>query len=85
MRAQSEDTDLQAEKVQLDLLRRSTIARRSAIALSLSETVIALARRAIRRENTHLSDQEVMLQFVAIHYGSELAGRLKKDLMRRMK
>jgi hypothetical protein len=83
MRAQSEDTDLHAERVQHDLLRKATIARRAAIAFSLSETMIRLARRAIRRQNPNLSNQEVLLLFVAIHYGPELAEELEMDLRRR--
>lgn len=85
MRAQSEDTNLQAERVQLDLLRRATVARRAATALSLTQTVVELARRAIRRQNPELSEQEVLLRFVAVHYGPELAGRLAAGLERRRK
>ena len=45
MRTQSEDTDPHAEGVQLELLRKATVAKRVAIALSLSNTVIALAEK----------------------------------------
>jgi hypothetical protein len=85
MRTQSEDTDLRAEKMQLDLLRRATLERRVAAAASLSETVINLAIQAIRRQNPDLGDHEVLLSFVEIHHGSELAGRLRRDLARRSK
>jgi len=85
MRTQSEDTDLQAEKMQIDLLRRATLERRVAVAASLSETAIRLATKAIRRQNPGLGDHEVLLRFVEIHHGSELAGRLRMDLARRLK
>jgi hypothetical protein len=85
MRTQSEDTDLQAEKMQLDLLRRATLERRVAAAVSLSKTAIQLATKAIRRQNPSLGDREVLLRFVEIHHGSELAGRLRIDLSRRLK
>jgi hypothetical protein len=85
MRTQSEDTDLQAERVQLDLLRRATVAKRATTVLSLSQTVVELARKAIRRQNPELSKQEVLLRFVAVHYGPELAGRLAAGLERRRK
>ncbi len=85
MRTQSEDTDLQAEKMQLDLLRRATLARRVAVAASLSKTTINLAIRAIRRQNPGLGDHEVLLRFVEVHHGSELAERLRIDLARRLK
>jgi hypothetical protein len=83
MRAQSEDTDVQAERVQIDLLRKASVARRTFIAFSLSETAINLARKAIRLQDAALTDRDVLLRFVAIHYGLELAERVDKDLRRR--
>ena len=84
-RTQSEDTELHAERKQLGLLRKATLARRVAIAVSLSRTVIGLAREAIRRRSPHLTERELILQFVDIHYGPELAERLRADLERRPK
>jgi hypothetical protein len=83
MRAQAEDTDLRAERVQVDLLRKATVARRLSMALSLSETVICLARRAIRLQNAMISNRDVLLRFVAVHYGSGLAESIDEDLRRR--
>jgi hypothetical protein len=83
MRAQSNDTDLQAEMVQIELLRKATVARRASIAFSLSETAIGLARRAIRRQNSNLTDRDVLLRFAAIHSGQELAEKIDQDLRRR--
>jgi hypothetical protein len=83
MRPQSEDTDLRAEMVQIDLLRKSTISQRVSMALSLSETVIRLARKAICIQNPHLSDRDALLCFIAIHYGSGLAESLTNNLQRR--
>jgi hypothetical protein len=85
MRTQSADTDLQAEKIQINLLQRATLARRVALAASLSETVVKLATRAICRRNPGLDDHEVLLRFVEIHYGSELAESLRGDLALRSK
>ncbi len=82
---QSADTDPQAERVQLELLRAATVARRVALAFSLSETVIGLARRAIRRQSPDLTDENVSLRFVEIHYGYELAERLRAYLPGRSK
>jgi hypothetical protein len=83
MRAQSKDTDLRAEAVQIDLLRHATVARRTAIALALSEQMIGLARRAIRRRFPQLGEREVLLKFVSLHYGPDIAEGLAQDLMRR--
>jgi hypothetical protein len=80
MRAQSEDTNQQAEMVQIGLLRSSTVARRLSMAFSLSETAIGLARRAIRLQNANLTDRDVLLRFVAIHYGPGWAETIAKDL-----
>ena len=83
MRTQSEDTCPQAERVQIELLRNASVARRAAIAFSLTQTVVELARQAIRRRHPGLSEQEVMLRFVALHYGPDLAEKLRADLDRR--
>lgn len=73
MRARSDDTDAAAERVQLDLLRRAGSARRAQMALSLSATTIALARRAIGRRQAGASAEQVGVRFVELHYGAELA------------
>lgn len=83
MRAQSEDTDLRAEGIQIGLLRQATAARRVTIALSWSEQTIDLARKAIRRRHPQLSEREVLLKFVSLHYGPDIAERLAQDLTRR--
>jgi hypothetical protein len=84
MRPQSEDTDPGTELKQIELLRGATVARRTALAFSLSETMIALARRAIQRANPQLSPQETLVRFVALHYDPELAERLRVDLQQRL-
>jgi hypothetical protein len=53
MRTQSEDTALGAECAQVSLLREATVARRMAIAVSLSQTIIGLARAARPRPGLH--------------------------------
>ena len=47
----SADTDPAAERVQLDLLRNATVARRASLARSSSCTALQLTRRAIREVN----------------------------------
>ena len=83
MKTQSEDTHPEAERVQIELLRKATPAQRAQLALSLSETTIKLARRAIRRANPGASEEEVGLIFVEVHYGKELADRVRAYLERR--
>jgi hypothetical protein len=77
------DTDADAERVQVNLLRAAPVARRLALALSLSATVIGAARRAIARSYPHASPRELDLRFVEVHYGAEMAAGLRADLERR--
>ncbi len=80
MGARLTDTHPEAARVHLELFRRATPDRRTAIALDLSEEVIALARRGISDANPGLSDRELDLIFVRVHYGEEMARRLSEAL-----
>src|SRR5205823_9959509 len=53
-------------------------ARRFALARSLSQTTLALARRAMRRSQPGTGESDIGLTFVAHHYGPDLAGRLRQ-------
>jgi hypothetical protein len=81
MEARSADTDLDAERIQIDLLRRAGVGRRTQMARSLSAQVIGLARAAIRRSLPEASELETTLRFVELHYGLELAGELRRHLL----
>lgn len=83
MRPLSIDTDPEAERVQLDLLRRAGPDRRLALALSLSQTTLALARDALRRRYPEATERELALRFVATHYGEALARDLEAFLASR--
>jgi hypothetical protein len=76
----SSDTSPQAEKVQIELLRNATNAQRLALALSMTDLAIRLARRAIARANPGLSRRELDLKFVEVHYGKDLAERVREYL-----
>lgn len=77
MICQSPDTTPQAEKVQIELIRQSSVAKRISMVRSLSQTAMFLSRRAIRRANLSLSEREVDLLFVELHYAKDLAERLR--------
>ena len=77
MISQSPDTAPQAEKVQIELIRKSSVSRRVSTVRSLSQTTMYLSRRAIQRANSFLTEREVDLAFVAIHYGQKLAECLR--------
>lgn len=74
--ARSADTDVEAERVQLELLRNASPGERAALAISLSATVISLARRALRNQDPAASEEEIGLRFVELSYGRELAAEL---------
>jgi hypothetical protein len=79
---QSIDTDPAAEQVQIALLRRSTIPQRLTRARSLSRTVIELSRRAIRRANPTLNEQELSILYIKYFYGDQLALNYSRYLHR---
>ena len=83
MRAQSRDTHLEAERVQIELLRKATITRRLELGFSLSQDALQLAREGIRRVHPEASEEEVGLIFVEMNYGKELADRVRSYLARR--
>jgi hypothetical protein len=76
------DTDPKAEAVQIELLRKATIAQRVSLAVSLSETVIRLSRRAIEQARPDLTEREQDLLWVELHYGAELAAKLREYMQR---
>ena len=83
MATMSRDTCPEAEEVQIDLLRRAGTSRRLLLACQLSDMAIALARRAIAEANPGLDQQGIGLRFVALHYGEDLADRVRRALKER--
>ncbi|MCI0365886.1 MAG: hypothetical protein L0Y44_00080 [Phycisphaerales bacterium] len=78
-----DDTHPNARRVQTELLRACTPERRLAMALELTDWVLQVSRRAIASARPDLSPQEQSLLFVEIHYGRELADRLRSNLKSR--
>lgn len=72
----SPDTDAEADRVQVELLRAATPARRAGLALSLTATVVGLSRLALARQDPAASDEEIDVRFVELNYGREIAARL---------
>ena len=77
------DTDPEAERLQLQLLRATSPSRRLRLALSLSRTVMSLARDGLARSFPGASTEEIGLRFVALNYGPELAEDVRADLAAR--
>ncbi len=74
------DTDPEAGRVQMELLRRASPARRLHLALSLSHSVLALSREGIARRRPRASPEEIGLEFVRLHYGRDLADEVERHL-----
>jgi hypothetical protein len=77
------DPDAAADRVQMDLLRLATPARRAGLALSLTATVVGLARLALARQDPAATDEEIGIRFVRLHYGREIADGLAAFLRAR--
>lgn len=72
------DTSNKIEEIHIQMLRKATIAKRFASTSSLSKTVVQLSKRAIRRNRPYITEQEVNDEFVSLHYGKELAEKVKR-------
>ena len=77
MKTQSIDTYIKAEQFQISLLRNRSTASKFAQIRSLSKSTIQLSKRAISRANKGLNEQDVNLLFINLHYGQDLANRIK--------
>ncbi len=74
------DTNPKAEKIQISLLQKAGTAKRASTMISLSQTTINLSKRAILRAHPNYNEKEINIAFVRLHYGKDLADRLKKYL-----
>lgn len=83
MKTQSADTSNKAEAVLIDLIRKKTSAQKIEQVRSLSRTVIQMSRRAIARAKNTNDKAEIDLAFIELHYGAELAERVRLYLQKR--
>ncbi|HEX6551608.1 MAG TPA: hypothetical protein VF026_02515 [Ktedonobacteraceae bacterium] len=83
MRTQSMDTSPEAERVQIELIRKASPAKLFGLVRSLSQSLILASRENIRQLHPDASKEELDLIFIEIYYGKELASRVRKDIGRR--
>ena|SRR5690349_20972367 len=95
MRTQSPDTSPDAERVQIErrramtpaqrmtVSRAMTPAQRMTVSRAMTRRNIRLSLRAIRRAQPDASDDDVKVTFIAVHYGRDLAERVRAELARR--
>jgi hypothetical protein len=74
------DTHPEAERVQLELLRKKTPAERFALMRSLTAFVTGLSRQSLVQANPGLDDRELQIEALKIQYGTELAERVRQYL-----
>jgi hypothetical protein len=79
----SADTHEEADRIQIELLRSATPARRAALALSLSASVVGLSRRALARQDPEADDESLGVRFVELNYGRAIATGLAAFLRTR--
>src|SRR5947209_20006298 len=83
VRTQSTDTSSEAEKVQIELIRKAPISKRFALVRSWSQLLIEANRQQIRKDHPNASEEDVGVIFVAGHYGRALADRGRAELTTR--
>jgi hypothetical protein len=76
----SADTDPEAERVHIELLRSATPSRRIALGLSLTSLALHLAHRALWQAHPTDTAEEHAIRFVTTLYGAELGAGLARKL-----
>jgi hypothetical protein len=71
------DTSEAAARVQLELIRRATVARRLQACFDFSKSMIGLNRAALRDRFPELGDRELGLKWVELNYGADLAAAIR--------
>ena len=77
------DTHPEAEAVLVELWRAKTPAERFTRVCELSEMTRQNAKRAIQHAQPDASPEVVGLRFIELHYGRDLASRVREHLQRR--
>jgi len=74
------DTPAKVLQAQAVLLRQAGPTRRAALGLAMTTQALAVSRRALRQRHPELSEQDVLLLWAEIHYGTVLADRVRQHL-----
>ena len=71
------DTSIEAERIQLEQIRRMTPSERVNKAFALSSEVARMCKAAIRRRHPEFDDNEVSLKFIELNYGKQLSDEVR--------
>jgi len=74
------DTSPEAEKIQIEILRKMSVAQRLGRVREWTRMLVHLSRQGLARANPGLGDRELDLLWVENQYGRDLAVRLRKYL-----
>jgi len=74
------DTHPEAEKVQLDLIRRMSVTQRISLMRSFSTMLVRCSRQTLADTHPEWSRQEVNLQWMAQQYDQSLAEEVRNYL-----
>jgi hypothetical protein len=69
-----------AARIQFGQLLRAGPAGRFRMCREMTAGVIALSRRALARARPELSPAELSIEWIAIHYGTEIAEGMRRRL-----
>ena len=83
MRTQSTDTSPEAERVQIELIRKASPAKLFGLVRSLSQSMMQASRENIRQLHPDANEDELALIWIELYYGKDLAERVRAYLKRR--
>ncbi len=76
------DTHPDAERIQIELLRKMTPAQRLKKAIDLTNAYFRSTRQAIIEQNPDLNAQALCVKCVEFHYGKQLAEQVREYLLK---
>ena len=71
------DTSIEAERIQLEQIRRMKPSQRVQKAIALSNEVARMCKAAIRRRHPEFDENEVSLKFIELNYGKQLSDEVR--------
>ena len=83
MRTQSMDTSPEAERVQIELIRKASPARLFEMVRSMSQTMIQASRQTLRQLHPDATQEDLNLLFIELYYGKDLAQCVRMYLEKR--
>ena len=72
------DADLRAERIQAQVLRGMSAARRLAICVEWTKFGVEASRSALARARPDLRGEALLLEWARLHYGT-VPGRVRRD------